>query len=136
MIDIEQEVFTGLSEHMSARIQGLAILGELSAEPAEYPAMAMIEADNAAYQRSLGQSGREQHALLRYEICAYSNLSSGRKAQCRQILKEADAYMSDLGFLRTALLTAEPGGGACYRMTAVYRAVAGQDGRIYRELSD
>ncbi len=137
MIDIEREVFTGLSAHISEKMQGLALLEELVAEPAEFPAVAMIEADNAAYRRSLGQSSRENHALLRYEICAYSNLSSGRKAQCRQILKEADEYMQGLGFLRTALLTTAPGAdAACYRMTAVYRAVAGEDGKIYRDLSD
>jgi hypothetical protein len=69
-----------------------------------------------------------------YEINAYSNLGSGKKAQCKSIMAVVDTEMQKLGFVRMGCGPMElPNADATkYRMVGRYRAVISKTGAIYR----
>jgi hypothetical protein len=66
-----------------------------------------------------------------YEVNAYSNKTSGKKAECKAIMAIVDNVMNGLGFTRTAKtpINADP---ARYRLFARYRAVVSQDKTIFK----
>jgi hypothetical protein len=79
----------------------------------------------------------ENHANLMYQVDIFSNLTSGKKAECKKILKVVDEKMSEMGFVR---ILCEPienlEDATIYRITARYNAIVGRKingiNQIYR----
>jgi tetrahydromethanopterin S-methyltransferase subunit B len=91
------------------------------------------EKDNYVYERSQTSDGIENHAGLMYEINVYSNKSSGKKSQCKEIFTLIDGEMASMGFTRT-MLNPFPNeeDATIYRMIGRYKAVVSSDQKIYR----
>ena len=134
MINIESEVFSTVATALRAEFTGIFVSGEAVAAPPSFPAVTIVEQDNSTYQRSLDGSGKENHAVLMYEINAYSNLGSGKKKQTRAIMAIIDDEMQDMGFVRIGSSPAEVPNAdkTIYRMVARYRATIDPDKIIYR----
>lgn len=132
MIDIENEVFTRVASALRQSFAGITVQGVTEYSPSKFPFVSIEEIDNYSLQRTRDSSGNENHAVLVYEINAYSNKIKGRKSECKAIISAADDIMLQLGFTR---LTRNPVGindVSAYRILARYTAVASQDKIIYR----
>ena len=68
---------------------------------------------------------------MTFQAAAYSNLSSGRKRQCREIFSEIDAEMARQGFIRTSAQPISMADATVYRLVGRYTAIADRDGTIY-----
>ena len=134
MIDCESEVFSTVATALRASISGIFVSGEAVAAPASFPAVTLVEMDNSIYMRTMGLSRIENHASIMYQAECYSNLSSGKKAQCKAIMAIIDTEMQKLGFVRIGSgPMALPNADATkYRMVARYRAVISKTGSIYK----
>ena len=89
--------------------------------------------DNSAYVRTQTSDSVENHAELMYEVNIYSNKTSGKKSECKDIASLIDNEMAALGFSRTMLQPIPNMDDATiYRMTGRYRAVASKDKLIFR----
>jgi len=135
VVDCENEVFSTVATALRAAFTGIFVSGEAVAAPSTFPAVTLVEDDNSTYQRSLDSSGRENHAQIMYTVNAYSNKSSGKKAETKSIMAVIDAQMFNMGFLRVGSGPQEmPNANASiYRMVARYRAVISKDKTIYRK---
>ena len=134
MIDIENEVFTHVASALREQFSGIFVSGEYVSAPPSFPAVTLVEDDNATYERTLDSSGEENHAQVMYTVNVYSNKSAGKKTECKAIISTIDRLMLGMGFIRTGRSPVEiPNADtSIYRMIARYRAVVSKDKTIYR----
>ena len=133
MIDMENEIFNEVSERIRAKYPNLFMTGEYVKSPPSFPCVSLVEADNATFRNSQTSDGKENHAVVVYELNVYSNKTTGKKAECKEIAAFIDDLMMGLNFTRTML---EPvpnqDGATIYRMLGRYRAVISKNRTIYR----
>ncbi len=135
MVDIENEVFSTVATALRAKYPNMnPSSGEKQPAPTDMPTAVGREMDNSTYLRSLDSSGQENHATVMWQWEAFSNKSSGRKAECKSIMAIIDAEMFGMGFLRvgSSPMEVSNANGAIYRMVARYRATISKDKVIYR----
>jgi hypothetical protein len=134
MIDAENEILSTVATALRTAFPGIYVTSEHAATPPQFPAVMLVEMDNSVYVGSLDGSGAENHAVIMYQADVYSDLASGRKAQCKDIMSALDTEMQKLGFIRTGSgpLVIQGGDGSLYRMVARYRATISKNKKIYR----
>ena len=133
MIDIESEVFNIVSKATRAKYPKIYMTGEYVKSPPSFPCVSLIETDNQIYRNTRDSGNIENHAQVLYEVNAYSNKTSGKKAECKAIIAFIDTQMEALGFTRT-LMNPVPNeeDATVYRMVARYRAIVSKNKTIYR----
>ncbi|MEG2769287.1 MAG: hypothetical protein RR902_00545 [Oscillospiraceae bacterium] len=133
MIDIENIVFNCVAAPLRKAVTGISISGETVKTPSKFPYVELIEKSNTVCLKSQDENV-ENHANLMYEINIYSNLTTGKKPQCRKIMSIIDTEFQKIGFTRTFM---QPIPNiedyTIYRITARYVAVAGKNNDIYRK---
>lgn len=133
MIDIEAAVFNRVAEKFDIAYPNGTRVSEPIDAPASFPCLSLVEADNATYTGSLDATMTEHDSWLMYELNVYSNLVSGAKQQCKEIIALADSELLAMGFTRTFCHQTKNADTKIYRMTARYRAVISEKLRIYRK---
>lgn len=133
MIDIETEVFNTISTEVRNAYKGIFMTGEYVKSPPSFPCVSLIETDNQVYRNTRDSGSIENHAQVLYEVNVYSNKTSGKKAQCKEIIAFIDSKMEALGFTRT-LMNPVPNeeDATVYRVVARYRAIVSKNKTIYR----
>jgi hypothetical protein len=128
MIDIENVVFNTVATALRTAFPGIFVSGEATPSPSSFPAATIVEMDNTTHISTLGTEMVEKHADLMYQVEVYSNLSSGKKTQCRSIMSAIDTQMMNMGFVRTSSGPQDiPNADTTkYRMVARYRGVVGK----------
>lgn len=123
MIDVEAKVYTPIATALREAFKGIEVSGEYVKAPSEFPFVSIVEADNYTTPAHIDTSEAERFATLMYEINVYSNKTSGKKTECKEIVKLIDKLMYRLNFTRIALAPIPNLDNATiYRMTARYRA--------------
>ena len=123
MLDIEGYVFTPIAEAVRSEFSGAYVTGEYINEPAQFPHVSIVEADNYISTRHLDNSDTEKFATVMFQIDVYSNKASGKKKECKDILNFIDKMMYSRNFTRIST-SPVPNyfNGSIYRLTARYRA--------------
>ena len=123
MLNVFPSVYTDIATPIRAAYPSVFMTGERVAAPTKFPCVMVVEADNyedAAYRNN---TLTEQITALMYEITVYSNLTSGKRSQCIDILQIIDDVMKRKNGTRIArvegYLDTE---GKIYMVTARYRA--------------
>lgn len=133
MINIENEIFNDVSERVRTSVADVYMSGEYVKAPPYFPAVSLIEKDNAPYTSTRTSSETENHSVLMYEVNVYSNKKTGKKSECKKIITLVDEAMSEFGFTRTMLQPIPNMDDATiYRMTARYTAIVSKDKVIFR----
>lgn len=133
MIDIENIVFNTVATALRAQFQGISVYGEYVPKPASFPCATLIEMGNAPVTRMESSGGAENFVSVMYEANAYSNKSSGKKAQSKNIMAIIDTQMLDMGFTRTFTQPIENvSDQSVYRIVARYTAVVSKNKTLYR----
>lgn len=132
MIDISNQIFTVMANRFDERCPNGSRFSEPVDIPAKFPCMTVVEVNNSTYERSMDGSHKENHAVVVYQVDVYSNLTAGAKSECRDILAMIDDEFLALNFTRLSYTFVKNVDKKITRMTARYRAVVGEDHRIYR----
>nr|DAH15990.1 MAG TPA: Protein of unknown function (DUF806) [Bacteriophage sp.] len=133
MIDIEAEVFGIVSSDVRLKYPKVYMTGEYVKSPPSFPCVSLIETDNQVYRNTRDSGCIENHAQIQYEVNVYSNRTSGKKAECKEIISLIDSKMEKLGFTRTFMNPVPNEQDATiYRMIARYRAIVSKNKTIYR----
>lgn len=132
MNDIESDVFTLVANRLRTEIgaANIYITGEYTPAPPKFPCVFIYEADNS----NIGFNGcnAEDITGVMYVIEAYSNLTNGKKSECKNIMHIVDSVMTSLGFTRTMMQQLPNMSDATiFRMTARYTAAV-INNTIYR----
>ena len=136
MIDIENYVFNNISKGLRKKIQNIFVKSEYVKNVSEFPCVFLNEKTNTVLQETSDEI-IENHVNLMYQVDIFSNLTSGKKAECKKILKIVDEIMSEMGFVR---ILCEPienlEDATIYRITARYSAIVGREingiNQVYR----
>ena len=94
MIDCENEIYTTVKTKVEAVYKGIHFTSEPTYSPAEFPCVALYEADNSSYDKTKDSSGKENHAQVMYEAYVFSNKKQGRKTECKNIFKVVRKYIN------------------------------------------
>lgn len=131
MIDIESLIFTPIAQAVRTQFNA-SVTGEYVKAPSKFPHVSIVESDNYMTVNALDSSATEKYATVMYEVNVYSNKTSGKKSECRDILSLIDSMMYQFNFTRIAM-TPVPNleDATIYRLTARYRA-ATDGSNIYR----
>jgi len=133
VIDIEAEVFDIVSSDVRLKYPKVYMTGEYVKSPSSFPCVSLIETDNQVYRNTRDSGCIENHAQIQYEVNVYSNRTSGKKAECKEIISLIDSKMEKLGFTRTFMNPVPNEQDATiYRMIARYRAIVSKNKTIYR----
>ena len=133
MINVEPEIFNIVAKAVRNAYPQAYVVGEYVKSPSKFPCVAIVEMDNTAYDRTQTSGSLENHADVTYEVNIYSNKTSGKKSECREIASLIDNEFATLGFSRTMLQPIPNIDDATiYRMLGRYRGVVSKDNVIYR----
>ena len=103
MVDIEDAVFRAVRQAVTAVYSTAYVSGEYVKAPPSFPAVSIVEMDNAVYEGAQTLSSIENMARLVYEVNFFSNQKNGKKSECKAIAALVDAKMESMGFRRTML---------------------------------
>lgn len=133
MIDIENEVFDRVAKRVRERFPNIFIVGEYVKSPSSFPAVSLMEMDNSIREATIDSGSNENHANVMYEVNVYSNKTTGKKSECKEIIALIDMEMTAMGFVRTTL-TPVPNeyDSTIYRMVGRYKAAVSSNLKIYR----
>ena len=133
MIDIENQVFDRVATRVREQFPGIFITGEYVNSPSSFPAVSLVEMDNATREVTIDSGSNENHANVMYEVNVYSNKTTGKKSECKAIIALIDEEMTAMGFVRSTL-TPVPNeyDSSIYRMVGRYRAAVSTDYKIFR----
>ena len=133
MIDIESSVFSTVITKVREQFPNIYMVGEYVKSPSSFPAVSLVEMDNTTRTDTIDSSSNENHANVMYEVNVYSNKTTGKKSECKEIIALIDKEMLALGFVRVTL-TPVPNmnDSTIYRMVGRYRASVSADNKIYR----
>lgn len=133
MINVESEIFDIIANAILAEYPDAYVVGEYVLSPARFPSVSIVEIDNSAYDRTQTSGSLENHADVTYEVNIYSNKTSGKKSECKEIASLLDNEFATLGFSRTMLQPIPNLDDATiYRMVGRYKGVVSQDRYVFR----
>lgn len=129
MIDISNVVLRHIREAVTSEYANCECLSYNPDTISAYPCVTVSEMDNYTYEESLDDSNSEHHAVVVFEINAYSNNSAGTKSEAKKIMNIVDNTMLGLRFTRTLKTELPNKDRSVYRVYARYKAVvsAGTD---------
>jgi hypothetical protein len=133
MIDIESTVFNRVVTKVREQFPDIYVTGEYVKSPSSFPAVSLVEMDNATRTDTIDSGSNENHANVMYEVNVYSNKATGKKSECKAIIALIDEEMLALGFARNTL-TPVPNmnDSTIYRMVGRYRATVSTKHEIIR----
>ena len=85
MIDVESQIYTPIAVVLRETFPGIDVSGEYVTAPSAFPHVSIVEQDNYPTLEHLSTSDKEQFATLMYEVNVYSNKSTSKKSQCRNM---------------------------------------------------
>ena len=133
MINVETEIINSISKVVRNAYPNALVVGEYVKTPSRFPCISIVEMDNTVYDRTQTSGCLENHADISYEVNIYSNKTSGKKSECREIASLIDNEFATLGMSRTMLQPIPNIDDATiYRMLGRYRGVVSKDKIIYR----
>ena len=122
MIDIESQIFTPIAEALREQFPGIQVSSSYVHAPKSFPYVSLVEQDNYPTAERLDTSTAERFATLMYEVNVYSDKATGKKTQCRSIMKAIDTALYRLNFKRLSLSPIPNMENATiYRLVARYR---------------
>lgn len=131
MIDYENRIYSGLKKALdTSSIGKVSMSTDLSASPTSFPHIAVCEADNSVYDKTIDSGSNENHVKAMYEINIYSNHKTARKTEAKKIFDEVDKYMATLGFTRISKVPI--GTQSLFRIVARYQGIISKKFEIYR----
>ena len=131
MIDIENSIFTMIATPLREKYEDIFITGEEVLNPSKFPCVSIVETDNYITQSHIDNGDNEKYATIIYTVNVYSNKTSGKKSECKDIMKTIDEMLYKKNFKRIETSPISMEDATIYRIVARYRAET--DGQnIYR----
>ena len=132
MIDYSNEIFNDAATVLRSAISNITVIGEYVSSPTSFPTVTIDEVDNRPVYRDSAKT--EKYAAVKYRVQVFSNKSTGKRAEARNIFNVIDTRLNALGFVRkTYTTTPDVYNSSVYQITATYDAVISAEGVIYKE---
>lgn len=120
--DIENEIFTLIAIPLREQYADIFITGEEVLKPSRFPCVSIVETDNYITQAHIDNGDEEKYTTVMYTINVYSNKTSGKKSECKDIMRFIDNFMYKKNFKRLETAPVSMEDATIYRIVARYRA--------------
>ena len=121
--NLTAKIFDPIATALREQFNGIYVTGEYVDAPPQFPAVSIIEADNYLDYEKASSKADEEYSIVMYEVEVFTNLTSGKQKQARDILEFIDAILYDLNFIRlSAMPVPNMANTSIYRLVARYRA--------------
>ncbi len=135
MNDFENYIFNKIAVYLRSEYENIYVTGErnmIKAESTTFPAVSIVMMSTTVYEKGIDNAKYENFTNAMFEVDVYSNLTSDKKAQAKDIMSSVDKVFTETGFVRTFCEPVENlANSTIYRLKARYTAVVGTDGYVY-----
>ena len=122
MINKETELFIFVADRLRNKFNGIYVIGtELSAAPPKFPAVAIVQSNNAINETYATFGSLENVVKEDYKVEVYSNLEKGKETQAMEITSVISDAMSELGYVRKFCETIPNADSTVHRRMSRYR---------------
>ena len=129
MIDYEVKIFNRFHAAVSPLCARNKVVSRQIVSETAFPAVSLIEMDNATIRNRQSSTPVENFALITYQMDVYAM----SKSECRKVFAAGDGAMIGMNFSRiSGRYIDNPGNPDVFRYTARYEAEIDPDGNIYR----
>lgn len=132
MIDIENKLYTSLTDLLANEIKNIHHSSVFVNSPSLYPFVSIEEIDNYTTQKTEDSSNVEKFTTVVYEINVYTSDTTRKKSSAKQITNIIDTYMFNLGFQRLSKSPIQGDNEAIYRVVLRYLAIVSNRHEIFR----
>lgn len=122
MIEIEAKVYSPIATALMGEYSGIYVTSEPAPTPSKNLAVSIVQMDNFSSPRKQDNKLTERFATVVFQVDVYSNLHSGKKSKCKEVMGFVDEMMFNLNFMRMSLNPVPMEDNGYYRLTARYRA--------------
>lgn len=133
MLDPESVLFTEVAKKLRDKYEGIRVYPEETEAPASFPCVTFVQSNNTTFRPSLSSDNIENHVILLFTANAYSNLVSGAKQQCKDMISVVDDVVRSYGFTRTMNEQMPNHERTISRRTARWTGIMGRDGYVYKK---
>ena len=122
MNDIEAKIYSPIATALKGAYPGIFVTSEPTAKQAKFPAVSIVQQDSYTSIGKQDNTLTERFTTVMFQVDVYSDLSSGKKEQCKQIMNMIDDMLFKLNFTRINLTPFPMENDGYYRLNARYRA--------------
>lgn len=122
MIDIETKIFSPIATALKDEYAGIYVISEPTPTPPKPLVVSIVQQDSFSSPRKQDNTLTEKFATVMFQVDVYSNLQTGKKSQCKEVMGLIDTMLFDMNFMRLSLQPIPMEDSGYYRLTARYRA--------------
>lgn len=122
MIDIESSIFSPIYTALKNQYDGIYVTSEPAPIPSKPLAVSIVQMDSYSSYGKQDNTLIEKFATIMFQVDVYSNLQTGKKSKCKEVLALVDDMMFKKNFMRISLTPIPMEDNGYYRLTARYRA--------------
>lgn len=102
MIDKENEIFKAVATALRKKYKNIYVIGtEMSSAPPKFPAVSLVQTNNAVKSEHSTFDCLENVATEDYKAEVFSNLEKGKETQTKEITSIISDVMSEFNYIRT-----------------------------------
>lgn len=122
MIEIEAKVYSPIATALKARYANIYVTSEPAPTPSKDLAVSIVQMDSYSSTRKQDNTLTERFATVMFQVDVYSNLQTGKKSKCKEVMGFIDTMLFGMNFMRLSLQPIPMEDSGYYRLTARYRA--------------
>ena len=103
MISLENQVIDAIDRELATAYPSAVVTAGYVRSSSQFPCVQVVEIDTRVLERASTLSTIEVMATVVIEINFFSNKTSGKKEECKELATITDEVMENLGFMRTML---------------------------------
>ena len=103
MISLENQVIDAIDRELATAYPSAVVTAGYVRSSSQFPCVQVVEIDTRVLERASTLSTIEVMATVVIEINFFSNKTSGKKEECKELAAITDDVMENLGFMRTML---------------------------------
>ena len=122
MLEIEAKVYSPIATALKTQYSEIYVTSEPAPTPSKSLAVSIVQQDSYSSPRKQDNTLREKFATVMFQVDVYSNLQTGKKSKCKEVMNVIDDMMFKMNFMRLSLNPVPMEDNGYYRLTARYRA--------------
>lgn len=103
MISLENQVIDAIDKELATAYPSAVVTAGYVRSSSQFPCVQVVEIDTRVLERASTLSTIEVMATVVIEINFFSNKTSSKKEECKELAVITDDVMENLGFMRTML---------------------------------
>lgn len=103
MISLENQVIDAIDKELATAYPSAVVTAGYVRSSSQFPCVQVVEIDTRVLERASTLSTIEVMATVVIEINFFSNKTSSKKEECKELAAITDDVMENLGFMRTML---------------------------------